>query len=49
MHLDTLRILILFAVLCALFIIALAGSHLQRPAPEEAFEPIERTFVMDGR
>jgi hypothetical protein len=47
-HLDTLRILILFAVLCAVFIIALACAHLRRPSPEEAFKPIERVFVRDS-
>lgn len=48
-HLDTPRLLLLFAVLCALFVIALACEHLHRPAPEEAFKPIERAFVMGQR
>jgi hypothetical protein len=49
MHLDTPRILILFAVLCALLVIAMACSYLHRPSPEEAFKPIERAFVMGGQ
>jgi hypothetical protein len=43
-HLDTPRLLLLFAVLCAVFIIALACAQLRR-SPEDAFEPIERAFV----
>lgn len=49
MHLDTPRLLILFAVLCAVLIIALACSYLHLPTPEEAFKPIERAFVNEGR
>jgi hypothetical protein len=48
-HLDTPRILILFAVLCAVFIIAVACSYLHRPVPEEVFEPVERAFLMERR
>jgi hypothetical protein len=48
-HLDTPRLLLLFAVLCAVFIIALACAQLRRPSPEDAFEPIERAFVTGER
>jgi hypothetical protein len=48
-HLDTPRLLLLFAVLCAVFIIALACSYRHRLTPEEAFEPVERAFLMERR